>query len=64
MVRVKVTAPSVLLCPLLAVHFRSSDKNLKKKIVKMHHQNEVRELHIEKFIYRLLPKKKIIYLYR
>merc|ERR1712223_837833 len=31
--------PSVLLCPLLAVHFRSSDKNL-KKIVKMHHQNE------------------------
>jgi len=29
----------VLLCPLLAVHFRSSDKNL-KKIVKMHHQNE------------------------
>merc|ERR1712150_273229 len=31
--------PSVLLCPLLAVHFRSSDKNI-KKIVKMHHQNE------------------------
>merc|ERR1712076_101005 len=31
--------PSVLLCPLLAVHFRSSDKNIKKN-VKMHHQNE------------------------